>query len=40
MDRQEAEKWGKLVMEQLAVDLQKDFPNTQGYSVRNLRDIK
>ncbi len=39
MDRKETEKWGKLVVKQLAVDLQKNFPNTQGYSVRNLRDI-
>ncbi len=39
-ERQINENWGKSVVEQLAKDLQKDFPKTQGYSARNLWDMR
>jgi predicted nuclease of restriction endonuclease-like (RecB) superfamily len=34
--RQEAEGWGKAVVERLSSDLQKEFPGQQGFSVQNL----
>ena len=34
--KQNEESWGKSVVEQLAVDLQKEFPGMQGFSPRNI----
>ena len=36
----EAEGWGAKIIEQLSVDLQKAFPDMQGFSVRNLLYMK
>ncbi len=36
MKRQELHSWGKAIVEQLAKDLNDSFPNTQGFSARNL----
>lgn len=36
VDRQKKEGWGKAIVENLAADLQKEFPGVQGYSVRNI----
>ncbi len=35
-DRQKEASWGKAVVEQLAADLQNEFPGTRGFSVQNL----
>lgn len=40
LKKQEEEKWGKSIVEKLAIDLQKDFPNRKGYSARNLWDMR
>jgi hypothetical protein len=32
--------WGEAVVETLASDLQAVFPDTRGFSARNLRDMK
>ena len=34
--RQQGETWGKSIVEQLARDLQSEFPGIQGFSARNL----
>ena len=34
--RKAEEKWGKGVVEQVSLDLQDAFPNTKGFSTRNL----
>lgn len=34
--RQKQFKWGKAVVETLAMDLQKEFPGVSGFSVQNL----
>jgi predicted nuclease of restriction endonuclease-like (RecB) superfamily len=36
VDKQNKLGWGKAVVENLAVDLQKEFPGMQGFSVQNL----
>jgi predicted nuclease of restriction endonuclease-like (RecB) superfamily len=36
VDKQEQLGWGKSVVENLAQDLQKEFPGTKGFSARNL----
>ena len=36
VDRQEKQGWGKSIVENLAADLQKEFPGVQGYSRDNL----
>lgn len=36
VERQKGESWGKAVVEQLAVDLQKAFPAMRGFSSRNI----
>jgi predicted nuclease of restriction endonuclease-like (RecB) superfamily len=36
VERQEKERWGKSVVENLSVDLQREFPGVQGYSKDNL----
>ncbi len=35
-DRQKQSKWGKSIVEQLAADLQKEFPGIHGFSTQNL----
>jgi len=35
--RQEAEKWGAKVIERLAADLRREFPDMKGFSPRNLK---
>ena len=34
------ERWGSGVVEQVSLDLQKEFPNENGFSVRNLWYMK
>ncbi len=36
VERQQSDGWGKAVVEQLAADLQADFPGTGGFSASNL----
>ena len=36
VERQKIQGWGKSVVEQLAMDLQTEFPRIQGYSTQNL----
>lgn len=36
VERQEKERWGKAVVENLAADLQTEFPGARGYSSRNI----
>src|SRR3989338_374339 len=36
VDRQKKHGWGKAIVENLAEDLQKEFPGMQGFSVQNL----
>lgn len=36
VDQQEQQGWGKAIVERLALDLQKAFPGTRGFSARNL----
>lgn len=40
IQKTEAEGWGTKVIEQLADDLQKEFPDMKGFSVRNLLYMK
>lgn len=40
VERQEKYGWGKSVVENLAKDLQKEFPGIQGYSAQNLWRMK
>jgi predicted nuclease of restriction endonuclease-like (RecB) superfamily len=40
VERQEEEGWGKSVVEQLAKDLQKEFPGIKGFSERNLWNMR
>lgn len=35
-----SEKWGTKVIEQLAVDLQKELSGLKGFSYRNLRNMR
>lgn len=34
------ERWGAGVVEQLSKDLQNEFPNTEGFTIRNLQLMK
>lgn len=34
------ERWGIGVVEQLSKDLQNEFPNTEGFTIRNLQSMK
>ena len=36
VERQQGDSWGKSIVEQLATDLQAEFPGTAGFSVRNI----
>ncbi len=40
VERQEAHGWGKSVVEKLATELQKEFPSQQGFSSRNLWNMR
>jgi hypothetical protein len=40
LDRQSAEGWGAKVVDQLAVDLSLAFPDSKGFSRRNLRYMR
>ena len=40
IDRQKGESWGKSVVEQLAQDLQSEFPGIGGFSAQNLWRMK
>jgi predicted nuclease of restriction endonuclease-like (RecB) superfamily len=40
IQKAEVEGWGAKIIERLAVDLQKEFPEAKGYSVRNLLYMK
>jgi predicted nuclease of restriction endonuclease-like (RecB) superfamily len=37
LDRQERESWGSKVVDRLAVDLKRAFPEMKGFSPRNLK---
>jgi len=39
-ERKAEEKWGKGVVEQVSLDLQAEFPDVKGFSVRNLWNMK
>jgi DUF1016 N-terminal domain len=40
VERLEAAEWGESVIEQLSSDLRHAFPQTRGFSARNLRDMR
>lgn len=40
LEKQKEEGWGKSVVEKISNDLQKDFPGSDGYSTRNLWDMR
>lgn len=40
LEQQKEEGWGKSVVEKISNDLQKDFPGNNGYSARNLWDMR
>jgi len=40
VDKQEKLGWGKKIIQQLAEDLQKEFPKNSGFSERNLKYMK
>jgi predicted nuclease of restriction endonuclease-like (RecB) superfamily len=40
LEKQKEEGWGKSVVEKISNDLQKDFPESSGYSARNLWDMR
>ncbi len=40
LESQQVHGWGKGIVEQLALDLQREFPGTEGYSSRNLWDMR
>ena len=40
IERQDKEGWGKSVIEKLATDLQSEFSGKQGFSARNLWNIR
>ena len=33
-------EWGNKFVDNLSIDLKNEFPNTQGFSVRNLRNMR
>jgi predicted nuclease of restriction endonuclease-like (RecB) superfamily len=39
-ERQETEGWGKSVVERLSQDLKTEFPNLEGFSARNMWDMR
>ncbi|MDR1013435.1 MAG: PDDEXK nuclease domain-containing protein [Coriobacteriales bacterium] len=40
VSKQESEGWGSAVIPQLSLDLREEFPEVQGFSERNLRDMR
>jgi predicted nuclease of restriction endonuclease-like (RecB) superfamily len=40
LDRQEREKWGAKVIDRLATDLRRSFPDLKGFSPRNLKYMR
>jgi predicted nuclease of restriction endonuclease-like (RecB) superfamily len=40
VEKQQLHNWGKSVVENLSKDLQKEFPGTQGFSMRNLWNMR
>jgi len=40
LEKQKEQGWGKSVVEKISNDLQKDFPGGNGYSARNLWDMR
>ena len=40
VEKQKQIKWGDGFLEQLSIDLQKEFPDVKGFSYRNIRTIK
>jgi predicted nuclease of restriction endonuclease-like (RecB) superfamily len=40
VEKQETSDWGKSVVEQLSLDLRKEFPDMTGFSARNLWDMR
>lgn len=40
LDRQERQGWGARVVDRLAEDLRKDYPDMRGFSARNLRFMR
>lgn len=40
LESQQLYGWGKGIVEQLSRDLQREFPATEGYSARNLWDMR
>jgi predicted nuclease of restriction endonuclease-like (RecB) superfamily len=40
VDRQQTAGWGKSVVEQLAQDIQSEFPGISGFSIRNLWNMR
>lgn len=40
LEKQKEEGWGKSVVEKISSDLQKDYPESEGYSARNLWDMR
>jgi predicted nuclease of restriction endonuclease-like (RecB) superfamily len=40
LEKQASNNWGKSIVEQLAKDLKSSFPNTKGFSARNLWDMR
>lgn len=40
LEKQKEQGWGKSVVEKISHDLQKDYPGSNGYSARNLWDMR
>lgn len=40
LESQQQHGWGKGIVEQLSRDLQREFPGTEGFSARNLWDMR
>jgi predicted nuclease of restriction endonuclease-like (RecB) superfamily len=40
LEKQKEQGWGKSVVEKISNDLQKDYPESSGFSTRNLWDIR
>ena len=40
VERKAEDKWGSGIVEQVSLDLQKEFPNIKGFSARNLWNMK
>ena len=40
LDRQQRESWGAKVIDRLAMDLKREFPDMKGFSLRNLKYMR